>query len=406
MEQILIVTIGTIGIVFIGLAIGIVLNKARREARDSYGRHRRRAIEPRVLAFAHGNDNFSAQVAKRDRRIVRVILLDHLQRVRGLEHERLGAEFTRMGFTDELLEQLHSRHWWQRAAAAEKLGLAGAESATEPLIKLLDDDSPDVRIRSAKALGELGGPLASVQLVAALNNPDRWSTIRIADILTSMGREVVNDLLTTFPELAKRGKLAALDVIGRIRPLTAGSWLVERLSDEDADVRARACHALGCIGDPGWMRPLISALDDTEWPVRAMAAKALGKLRQVDSIHALSGKLRDEEWWVRSNAANALLLMGKPGLEALEKMLEDPDRYARHQVILMLEQAGVLDQRVSELATKDEAVRQKAQAFIRRFLETEEVKRLRELGDLHQDSRVRHALSRLLAEFPSDTEQS
>ena len=60
----------------------------------------------------------------------------------------------------------------------------------------------------------------------------------------------------------------------------------------------------------------------------------------------------------------------------------------------------------SELAMKDEVVRQRAQAFIRRFLEAGEVERLRDLGDVHQDSQVRQALSRLLAEFPTDTEQS
>jgi HEAT repeat protein len=405
MEQILIVTIGTITIVFVGLTLGVVLNKALREARDRYSRHRRRVIEPRVLAYAHGDDDFGKRVARRDRRIVQIILLDHLQRVRGVEHQRLGNAFSQMGFTDELLKRLESSRWWQRAAAAEKLGLAGAERAIEPLITLLQDDAPEVRIRAAKALGELGGPLASFELVAALNSPDRWSTIRIADILTGMGREVVSDLLDAFPQLAMRGRLAALDVLGRIRPLQASEWLVERLADEEADVRARACHALGCIGDPDSITPLTSALDDTDWPVRAMAAKALGRIRQVDSIRALCKKLRDEEWWVRSNAAHALVAIGKQGLQALEDMLTDSDTFARHQVILILEQAGVLDQRVLELASDNPIWRDRAEVFVRRFLAAGEVQRLRELEDVHPDSRARLALSVLLTGFVAKVEQ-
>jgi HEAT repeat protein len=53
----------------------------------------------------------------------------------------------------------------------------------------------------------------------------------------------------------------------------------------------------------------------------------------------LSGALRDREWWVRANAAEALRLTGRRGLEALERMLEDEDPFARDQARLMLDLA-------------------------------------------------------------------
>ena len=79
-------------------------------------------------------------------------------------------------------------------------------------------------------------------------------------------KQVVEELTATFPSLVLPGKLAVLDILGRVRPLHAAPWLVERLDDPETDVRARACHALGCIGDPNRAYELTRALDDPDWP--------------------------------------------------------------------------------------------------------------------------------------------
>jgi HEAT repeat protein len=404
MQNTLIVTVLSIAGIFLALTIGIVVGKAWREIRDSWRRRRRRVLEPLVLKYAHGSDAsilpmLGGTIAPRDRVVIETILLDHVARVRGIEHERLCRALDELGFVDRFLKRINGSRWWGRAMAAENLGLAGAKRATPQLAQALTDEVPEVRLRAARALGLVGGRAAVLPLVNALTEPNRWSTIRIADILTGMGAEVVQELMDAFPKLNAHAKLAALDILGRIRALTAVPWLLSRLEDDNGDVRARAAHALGTIGVVDAAPALRKALSDPAWPVRAMAAKALGRVHDAESIALLCTALRDREWWVRANAAEALRLVGPPGLEALEWMLQDRDLYATHQACVMLQDSGILDRRVAELAGSAEE-RAIAESVVSRFVAAGQVSRLRELAAGHEQAAVRDALVRLLPPEP------
>ena len=404
MHHVLVVTVLSIATLFLALTIMIVLGKGWREVREGWHRARRRVLEPRVLAYAHGSDAsilsaLGGGVAGRDRAVVETILLDHASRVRGIEHERLCRALDELGFVDRFLARLHGRGWWRRAEAAENLGLASASRATPQLAAALADDVPEVRLRAAKALGLVGGRAAVLPLVNALTEPNRWSTIRIADILTGMGSEVVKELIDGFPKLNAHAKLAALDILGRIHALEAVPWLLKRLEDPESDVRARAAHALGAIGVVDAAPALRKALGDADWPVRAMAAKALGRIHDATAIPALCAALRDREWWVRANAAEALKLAGPAGVEALEGMLQDADLFAKHQACLMLEDAGLLDRRVAQLALGG-PLRAAAETVVTGFVHAGQIGRLRELAATHTEPKVREALARLL---PSET---
>jgi HEAT repeat protein len=404
MQGALVVTVLSIAALFLVMTLAIVVGKVWREIRDASRRARRRVLEPVVLAYAHGSDAsivsaLGGAIARRDRVVVETILLDHVSRVRGIEHERLCRALDELGFVDRFLAALSSSRWWRRAEAAENLGLAGAKRATAKLAAALADEVPEVRLRAAKALGLVGGRAAVLPLVNALSEPNRWSTIRIADILTGMGSGIVKELMDAFPTLNAHAKLAALDILGRIHALEAVPWLLQRLDDPGSDVRARAAHALGAIGVVDAAPALRKALADGEWPVRAMAAKALGRVHDAEAIPALCAALRDREWWVRANAAEALKLVGPMGIEALEGMLQDADLYAKHQACLMLEDAGILDRRVAQLASTG-ALRLAAETVVSRFVQAGQVSRLRELRTAHADATVREALARLLPPEP------
>jgi len=402
MHQILIWAIISISGVFLTLTILIVANKAWRETRTARMARRRRELEPKILNWAHGDEKSIRQLlndhtSPLDSAVVEQILLDHIQRVRGIEHDRLAAAMAQMGYVETYLGGLESRRWWRRAEAAEKLGLAGSQRAIQPLSQSLDDEMPEVRLRAAKALGQLGGVASARKLVRALNEPNRWSTIRVADILIGMGRDSVNAVIEAFDGLTREGQLAVIDIVGRVRPLSATPWLLERARDESTDIRARACHALGSIGDPAVSETLIAALDDAEWPVRAMAAKALGRMSQVDAIPQLSRALRDRQWWVRHNSARALRAIGPRGLEALEKLITDGDAFAREQAVLMLEEAGRVDERAGELAQTGPASTT-ARSFFKRIVAAGTTGRLRVLSLEHPVEEVRRELLALLPE--------
>ena len=400
MHGALVVTVLTIAGSFLALTLLIILGKGWREVRDGWRRARRRVLEPVVLKYAHGEDvsllaKLGGAVASRDRIVVETILLDHVVRVRGVEHDRLCRALDELGFVDDYLRALRGAHWWRRANAAERLGIAAATRATAQLAAALHDESPEVRLRAANSLGLVGGRAAVLPLVKALSQPNRWSTIRIADILTGMKGEAVEELMEAFPSLSPHAKLAALDILGRIHTLPAVPWLLRRLEDREGDVRSRAANALGAIGVVDAVPVLQKALTDPEWPVRAMAAKALGRIHDLDAIPALCAALRDREWWVRANAAEALRLAGPKGVEALEGMLQDADLFAKHQACSMLEESGILDRRVDELASQGPG-RSAATSMVSLFVLAGQIGRLRELEAIHPDTMVREILSRLL----------
>jgi HEAT repeat protein len=400
MQRVLVVAILAVAIAFLALTIGIVAGKAWREIRDARRRRRRNALEPIVLGFAHGDapsilPALGGGVARRDRPVLEAILLDHVQRVRGVERDRLGRILDELGFVESYLAGLSSPRWWIRARAAEHLGLARAKRATPHLLRALDDDSYDVRLRAAKAVAAAGGTAAVAPLAKALSEPNRFSTIRIADILAGMGHPVVRELVDVFPHLTRHGKLAVLDILGRIHPPEAVPWLHERLQEPHRDLRARAAHAIGAIGATASAGVLRAALEDPDWPVRAMAAKGLGRLHDEEAIPQLCAAMRDREWWVRANAGEALRRIGPPGIAALENMLDDEDRYAQHQACLVLESAGVLERRVVELVTPGPAG-ERAAVLVQRFIRMGQTARLCELAATHRDPVVRGTIARLL----------
>jgi hypothetical protein len=110
--------------------------------------------------------------------------------------------------------------------------------------------------------------------------------------------------------------------------------------------------------------------------------------------------LRDPVWWVRANAADALQMMGPEGLDALKEMLFDFDTYARHQVVLKLEQAGTLDQDIGGLVHEQPERRAAAQVLVERLIDDGQIGRLRDLAEYDPNPKLRAKLSSLLPEDP------
>jgi HEAT repeat protein len=76
-------------------------------------------------------------------------------------------------------------------------------------------------------------------------------------------------------------------------------------------VRWWAAEALGRLGDPAAVEPLLAALSDEASVVRAWAARALGQLGDLQAFEPLLATLSDEDSFVRTWAAEAL---GRSGI--------------------------------------------------------------------------------------------
>jgi len=148
----------------------------------------------------------------------------------------------------------------RRMWAAEILGWLGNAEAGIPLIDALGDVNPEVRAKSAGALGKLSESRAIDRLLEML------------------------------------------------------------LSDPIPFVRTRVAQALGAIGNPRVIDHLVQVLKDPEWWVRIRAIEALEQIGR-ESAGTLLAALEDEDGEVRRRAATALERMGyvRDSVETLER---------------------------------------------------------------------------------------
>jgi HEAT repeat protein len=95
--------------------------------------------------------------------------------------------------------------------------------------------------------------------------------------------------------------------------------LTAALHDPDDELCARACHALGKIGDPTSAEPLAAvAMDGARpWFVRTAAAGACGQIGDPTTADQLVDALGSEEWYPRNAAAAALVQLADAGLAAV-----------------------------------------------------------------------------------------
>jgi len=393
-------------IVVVGSMFGLVLlvtlgHKLLVQIRTGYERRQRAIFLPKIHAYIHADTGHFGQyipgpLGAWDRRVILWTLLDQIRYVRGRVQHRITAAFEELGFVDAERRKLADRRWVNRVEGAEKLGRMMSRRPLPELVQLMHDPVPEVRIRAAKALGAIGGLEAVESLLGALKDTNRWSALRIADILATLGEAAVDPLLREVPKLPAMARVPAIDILGRLRSPKAVRLLEDLLNDSHDNARARAAHSLGVIGDPRAAPKLVLALKDSEWPVRAMAAKALGMLPGTTGVPELKTALGDREWWVRSNAALALGSKGEKGYQALAGLLDSPDAYAAQRAASMLQEAGVFDRFVGKLVDGTPRERAAARKLLGKLVMLQRTDLLQDIASRHDDPAVREAVTGLL----------
>ncbi|MEK6678529.1 MAG: HEAT repeat domain-containing protein [Nitrospirota bacterium] len=133
-----------------------------------------------------------------------------------------------------------------------------------------------------------------------------------------------------------------LGIIGK-EAAPAAPFLIDMLKDKNEDVRVNVAIALGKIGDPRAVEPLIIVLKDEDEDVRFSSALALGNIKDPRAVEPLIVALnKKEEEVLRRSAAEALgnikdlsavepliaILKGEPLIATL-KDDDDGDVYVR-----------------------------------------------------------------------------
>ncbi|MEM4389500.1 MAG: HEAT repeat domain-containing protein [Candidatus Micrarchaeia archaeon] len=181
----------------------------------------------------------------------------------------------------ELLLELRASESEARAAAAAELGELGLPSIVPHLIPLLEDNAWSVRLAALNALGKLNTRDARAAILRCLG--DRYTRVRAE----------------------------AVRWCGRLRMAESVEPLCRILLEEKLPfIRCAVATALGEIGSPRAIGPLVRVLKGSEHASRICAAQALGKIGGPAVVRALEDALKDRSAEIRREAATILRALG------------------------------------------------------------------------------------------------
>jgi len=191
-----------------------------------------------------------------------------------------------------------------RRTATASLARLRDPSAAGALGKSLGDPDPEVRIGTVRALGVIDDESVLGYLVSALNDPDvrvrqvtsevltEWSSPAVAkrlagvlavpslresasDLLLKMGPSAVELLI----DVLRQGHPEVTPTVGSLLQRIVGlDEFIAQTGNADPDRRMRAMEAIGAIGGPTAVEPLLARLSDPDERVRIRSAQLLGRL--------------------------------------------------------------------------------------------------------------------------------
>jgi HEAT repeat protein len=325
----------------------LVLFGSAGAARLYQGRRRRRraravtTLRPAVAGIIAAEDGsgaeqlalLSGRLRRAERRALTEVVLGYLAKIRGPARQPLLDLLVHDGTVPRAYRDLHARSWVRRARGADILGRAGPPAAAEELAALLTDPVAEVRALAAAGLptvldGEKVEPWIVEALLRTTGSARRLPAGLIVEVLHRLGSPVTPTLLValhTGPDEVREIAAQTLGLLGATGGAEAAAGLAEAVHEPGGApaVRARAATALGRLGLPAAVDPLLGALEEEQVPVvRRAAVTALADLGSPAAIEPLA-RLLDAGHPLATDAAAALGRLGSRGVDALEAVHRD-----------------------------------------------------------------------------------
>lgn len=203
--------------------------------------------------------------------------------------------------------------------------------------RLVEDYKPATRSRRSLAVGA-SAVLVGTILVAPGVSGRTASTLLADEIRTADvngAQQIVGGVGSTPSSSAPIVAEAKSETVVARQDTNADTGvvnaLIERLGDENAEVRSAAARSLGRIKDSRAVPGLIGALKDRDAKVRESAAEALAEFEDPRAITPLADLLTDPSSDVKKSALEALSHFDSnlPSA-AIVRLLNDPDEDVRH----------------------------------------------------------------------------
>lgn len=247
-----------------------------------------------------------------------------LPKLKGDSHDDLVRLLVRRGAVGRALRRARSRSLVRRSRGAYQLGTLGQHDTVPALLDLLHDKHFLVRRVTVRALGAVGDPAAVTPMLDAVTTDPTLTR----DVMAALRRIGPPAAVPLRHELAqaldgtsedRRAALVAT-ALGLLADLPSTALLVRAVATGAGHpgLPAAAAEALGLIGAPEAVDPLVAVLAETDADLRIAAARALGRISDPRAVPGLSRALDGTGHESDRAVAAALLRLGTPGLRALE----------------------------------------------------------------------------------------
>jgi HEAT repeat protein len=184
--------------------------------------------------------------------------------------------------------------------------------ALVPVLRLVAADDPAIRLAAMTAVGPLLGsdPRASDAIVERLGDDDEEIRVLAAEYLGQIkARVAVTPLLAlTGDAHPERLRRAAIDALGEIGDPAAVATLVTALRDGPVSLQQAAADALGAIADPRSAAQLARLADTLRGPGKHHAVRAWGAVLREHPDASARGRL--EKLATTGGALEALAAIG------------------------------------------------------------------------------------------------
>lgn len=288
---------------------------------------------------------------------------------------------------EPLIAALKDKEFVPRSRAAKALGKIKAPNAVESLIAALKDKDEGVRSSAAEALGNIGDTSAIKSLIKTLKEKNRYVRENSVKALKKMGWKPGNDTekvyyliaVEDWDELVKIGKPAVDPLIKLLK--------CKGLYYQDYIGKASVVKALGEIGDPRAVDPIIRASKDKDENIRKESEKALGKIKDPVAEEAIV------QYFKQNYMLDELVKIGKPAVETLIQFLEHKCKYMRERAAKSLgeiKDARAVEPLIQLLKDEDTGVRRESIKALGKIIDIRAVEPLiQTLQDEDRDVRMK-----------------
>jgi HEAT repeat protein len=220
----------------------------------------------------------------------------------------------------------------------------------EAIIKKLDDENKDVRLTAVEAFTWMPPIQAIEPLISRLNDIDEDPQVRsyaarsLVDYGSDKATEAIIENLDDQNKDVRSWCAISLGIAVDLGQVSAEIYevtcdkLINRLMDEDKDVRISIIQELGRIGSEKSIEPLIEifTIKEENNDIQATIANALGQIGSEKAVEPLIAKLDEENRKVRSWVAPDLTDIG---ITHTHPMLVD-DQKLRYYIVQALGKIG------------------------------------------------------------------